>query len=85
MTLHKILHLVREVAHADPYAETFMYDHPRIRGAVSDGIRRGLLRSRRPMAPGVREPRAVRLTDAGIRWCRENPKMKRRVRVWRNR
>ena len=85
MTLTKLIRLVREIAHADPYSVSWLIaKHPTIQpGVVREATARGLVYSPPPDPKWGPSPMVVRLTPAGLRWCRLHPEPRRKVRVWR--
>ena len=84
MTLSKILRLTRDCVHTSPDDRNAYLQAPaRWACAIREGVARGLLYTRRAYYDGAPDHSAIRLTDAGLRWCRLHPEPKRRVRVWR--
>ena len=86
MTVPNLLHLVRGTVHASPddYAAFLQVDES-LAGTVKEALARGMIRTRRAFYADAPEHSAVRLTDTGLRWCRNHPKPKRRIRVRRER
>ena len=84
MSLSKFLHIVRKIVHmhADD-CNAFVQVHTSVAGVVREGVARGLFRSRRAFYIDAPEHSAVRLSPAGLRWCRLHPEPKRKMRVWR--
>ena len=81
MTLPTLMRLVRDIAHRDSDGCTYMQMRNDVESPelVVEGLARGLLES------ATFRPRnqSVRLTPAGLRWCRAHPLPRRRLRVYR--